>query len=312
MPTRADLFTDLDVECTPDAPIGPLTWYGVGGRADMLVSPNSIEALADLLRRCRMNETAVRVLGGGANLLVADDGVDGVVLRLDRPCFTAVDYNRRGSVTAARVGGGVDLFGLIHALGRSALAGFEHMAGIPGTLGGAIRMNAGGTPGDVAQALESVDVLAFDGELRTFTATELAFRYRGSDLPAGIVTNAVLELHEDDPVEVRHRVLHFFSMKKAAQPMADHSAGCAFRNPVDPESNERVSAGKLIDVAGLKGVSCGGAQVSTQHANFITVDPQGTASDVETLMQLVQEQVQQDSGMRLEREVVVWSRGGAA
>ena len=163
MPTRADLFADLDVQCTPEAAIGPLTWYGVGGRADMLVSPNSVDALASLLRRCRMNETAVRVLGGGANLLVDDDGVDGVVLRLDHPCFTEVDYNRRGSVTAARVGGGVDLFGLVHALARNSLAGFEHMAGIPGTLGGAVRMNAGGQPGDIAQALESVQMLPFDG-----------------------------------------------------------------------------------------------------------------------------------------------------
>lgn len=305
------MFGDLDVECTPDAPIGPLTWYGVGGRADMLVSPNSIDALATLLRRCRMNETAVRVLGGGANLLVDDDGVDGVVLRLNRPCFTGVDYNRRGSVTAARVGGGVDLFGLVMSLARNALAGFEHMAGIPGTLGGAVRMNAGGNLGDIAQALESVQLLSLDGEHRMHNAKDLAFRYRSNDLPAGIVTGAVLELHEDDPVDVRRRVKEFFEMKKASQPMADHSAGCAFRNPLDPDSDARVSAGKLIDETGLKGKACGGARVSTQHANFVVVAPDGTAADVQTLMEHIQKRVQHETGIRLEREVVVWSRGPA-
>ena len=155
-------------------------------------------------------------------------------------------------------------------------------------------------------------MLTFDGEQRTHAATDLAFRYRGNDLPAGIVTGAVLELHEDDPVKVRQRVKDFFAMKKAAQPMADHSAGCAFRNPIDPESETRVSAGKLIDESGLKGSTCGGAQVSTQHANFVTVNPGGTAADVQTLMDLVQDRVQQDTGIRLEREVVVWSRGPAS
>ncbi|MCH2137845.1 MAG: UDP-N-acetylmuramate dehydrogenase [Phycisphaerales bacterium] len=311
MPTRADLLSELDVDCVPNAPVGTLTWYGVGGRADLLVSPRSINAAAELLRRCRLQDVPVRILGGGANLLVDDDGVDGVVVRLDHGCFRNVEFNREGEVTAARVGGGVDLFGLLHTFARQALAGFEHMAGIPGTIGGAVRMNAGGRPGDMAQAIDRVDMLTLDGELKTWSAEDLHFAYRQCSLPPGIVVSAVLRLHEDDPAEVRARVKTFFANKKAAQPMADHSAGCAFRNPMT-DSGNRVSAGKLIDDAGLKGAAIGGAAVSTRHANFITVTPAGSAHDVQKLMQHVQQVVADTTGVHLEREVVVWSRGGGA
>ena len=312
MPNRADLLKGLDVDCTPDAPIGPLTWYGVGGRADLMVSPQSLEAVAQLVRRCRLQEIPVRVLGGGANLLVDDDGVDGVVLRLDGACFRTIDYNRRSSVTAARIGGGVDLFGLVTELARRALTGFEHMAGIPGTLGGAVRMNAGGQAGDMAQALERVDCITLDGQSCSFEAADLNFRYRSNDLPEGFITSAVLSLHEDDPVAVRERVKTIFAAKKASQPMADHSAGCAFRNPIDPSSGKATSAGLLIDACGLKGLSVGGARVSERHANFIVMQQNGSAGDVLKLMDQVQNRVLDETGTRLEREVVVWSRGRLA
>jgi UDP-N-acetylmuramate dehydrogenase len=309
MPNRADLLKDLDVDCTPDAAIGPLTWYGVGGRADLMVSPHSLDAVTQLTRRCRLQEIPVRVLGGGANLLVDDDGVDGVVLRLDHECFRTIDYNRRGSVTAARIGGGVDLFGLVTELARRALTGFEHMAGIPGTLGGAIRMNAGGQAGDVGEALERVDCITLDGERCSFAAADLNFRYRANDLPEGFITSAVLTLHEDDPVAVRDRVKTIFAAKKASQPMADHSAGCAFKNPIDPSTGKRTSAGLLIDASSLKGQAVGGARVSERHANFIVMQHYGSASDVLKLMDQIQHRVHEDTGIRLEREVVVWSRG---
>ena len=115
--------------------------------------------------------------------------------------------------------------------------------------------------------------------------------------------------HQDDPVAVRQRVVEFFARKKATQPMADHSAGCAFRNPVLGDTGEQVSAGRLIDEAGLKGCSVGGARVSDHHANFISVDPAGTAADVQALMATVQRRVADRCGVQLEREVVVWSRG---
>ena len=305
---RSNPVSGLDADCVADAPIGPLTWYGIGGRADMLVSPHTLEAAAELVRRCRHAELAVRLLGGGANLLVDDDGVDGVVLRLDQPCFRNIEFNRIGSVTAGRIGGGVDLFGLVTAFARRGLGGFEHMAGIPGTIGGAVRMNAGGSGGDVSCALDSVDMILLDGTMCTFNADAVEFRYRGSTLPEGIVTSAVLRLQEDDPVDVRQRVKRFFATKKAGQPMADHSAGCAFRNPLDIATGDRVSAGRIIDEAGLKGLAHGGARVSDRHANFIVVEPGASSRDVQSLMTIIRSRVAESRGIQLEREVVIWSR----
>jgi len=306
--TRSNLIAGLDAECIAEAPIGPLTWYGIGGRADMLVSPHTLEAAVELVRRCRHAEVAIRMLGGGANLLVDDDGVDGVVLRLDQPCFRDIEFNRTGSVTAARIGGGVDLFGLVTELARRGLRGFEHMAGIPGTIGGAVRMNAGGSGGDVSGALDSVEMILLDGTRRTFNADAIEFRYRGSTLPEGLVTSAVLHLQEDDPVDVRQRVKEFFAAKKAGQPMADHSAGCAFRNPVDPVTGNQVPAGRIIDEVGLKGLAHGGARVSDRHANFIVVEPGASSRDVQSLMATIRSRVAASTGIQLEREVVIWSK----
>ncbi|MCH2135456.1 MAG: UDP-N-acetylmuramate dehydrogenase [Phycisphaerales bacterium] len=306
--SRSNLLSGLDVECIPDAPIGPMTWYGIGGRADMLVSPRTMEAAAEVVRRCRQERMPVRILGGGANLLVDDEGVDGVVLRLDQACFRQEAFNRSGSVTAARIGGGVDLFSLVTALARRGLSGFEHMAGIPGTVGGAVNMNAGGTGGDMGQALESVDMVLLDGSTRTFGVDDFDYDYRSTSLPRGLVTSVVLSLEEDDPIEVRDRVKTFFAAKKAAQPMADHSAGCAFKNPLDPQTASRISAGKLIDEAGLKGLSVGGASISTRHANFIVVQPGASSRDVQSLMHSARERVADHCGVELQREVVVWSR----
>jgi UDP-N-acetylmuramate dehydrogenase len=308
---RSNLLDGLDATCIADAPIGPMTWYGIGGRADMLVSPNTIEAAAELIRRARNAQVPIRVLGGGANVLVDDDGVDGVVIRLNQPCFRETTFNKVGSVTAARIGGGVDLFGLVTELGRRGLSGFEHMAGIPGTIGGAVRMNAGGSGGDVANAIERVAILLADGTMTTFERDAIVFRYRGSNLPEGLVVSVVLNLQEDDPIAVRQRLKQFFAAKKAAQPMADLSAGCAFRNPIDQTTGKQVSAGRVIDEAGLKGLTQGGAKVSERHANFIVVQPGASSQDVQQLMSTIRSRVEAHAGIHLEREVVVWSRHSA-
>ena len=230
------------------------------------------------------------------------------MLRLDQPCFRAIEFNRTGSVTAARIGGGVDLFGHVTELARRGLQGFEHMAGIPGTVGGAVRMNAGGSGGDIASVLDAVEVILLDGTTRTFNTDALAFGYRESTLPEGIVTSAVLHLEEGDPLEIRQNVKTFFAAKKAGQPMADHSAGCAFRNPVDTSTGSLMSAGKIIDEAGLKRLAHGGASVSDRHANFIVVQPGASSRDVQSLMATIRSMVAQATGLQLEREVVIWSR----
>jgi UDP-N-acetylmuramate dehydrogenase len=310
MLSASSLFSDLDVEVATDAPVGAtMTWYGIGGRADLLVRPRGVEALTTLLRRCNRSGTALRVLGSGANLLVADEGVDGIVVKLDAPAFAAVRYNPEGDVHAMRAMAGADLARVIMDTARRGLEGLSHLAGIPATIGGAVRMNAGGAFGDIGSAVRSVTCLSSAGEQVTYAAPELRFDYRSTNIPDPVILWAVLGLAPGDPVALRARVKEVFAFKKSTQPLADHSAGCAFKNPWDPTLERRVPAGRLIDEAGLKGLTIGGAAVSRHHANFIVVQPGATAADVLALMDEVRRRVFDHAGLELEREVVVWRRG---
>jgi UDP-N-acetylmuramate dehydrogenase len=252
----------------------------------------------------------VYVLGRGANLLVADRGVGGVVVVLDDPFFTRVSVEG-GTVLA---GAGADLPRLVLDTAKRGLAGLEGLAGIPATLGGAVRMNAGGAFGSIGQVVAAVTVVESDGTVRTLDRDELVFSYRSSSIAAPCIADVRLELAEDDADSLGRRIKEIFLFKKTTQPLAENSAGCAFKNPVDPavDANDyggplpRVSAGKLIDQAGLKGFRSGGAQVSTHHANFITTHPGCTAGDVLAVMDHVADVVFQKYGIRLQREVVVW------
>jgi UDP-N-acetylmuramate dehydrogenase len=304
------LFADLDVDVEPDAPLGPRTWFGVGGRADALVRPRSVEALQTLVGRCHRDGIELRVLGEGANLLVADEGVGGVVAHLDHPCFRECTLNRRGGVEAVRAMAGADLPKLILDSARSGLAGLEGLAGIPASIGGAVRMNAGGAFGAIADRLHSVAVVDRRGEIAMHPASDLSMGYRRCRLPGPVLLWAAFRLDEGDPVELRSRVKEVFAYKRSTQPLADHSAGCMFRNPEAEFEGVRRGAGWLIDQAELKGLSVGGAEVSRQHANFFTVRPGATASDLLELAALVATRVFDRFGVRLEREVVVWSRRG--
>ncbi|MHC4219349.1 MAG: UDP-N-acetylmuramate dehydrogenase, partial [Planctomycetota bacterium] len=191
---------------------------------------------------------------------------------------------------------------------RRGLEGLGQMAGIPGTIGGGLRMNAGGTFGCIGDAVRSVSCITRRGDLVTYPATELRFEYRTTNIPDPLIIAATFELHPADPIALRKRVKEIFGFKKSTQPLAGHSAGCAFKNPIDPVSEERVSAGKLIDESGLKGHRVGGASVSPQHANFIVTEAGATAGDVLQLMELIRRRVYEHCGIELENEIVVWRR----
>ncbi len=308
----SSIFGDLDVEARADAPVGAETWYGVGGRADALVRPNTIEALGTLLRRCHRSGTPVRVLGAGANLLVADEGVDGVVVRLDTASFMDVRYNKSGPATIVRAGAGADLPKTLMENTRRGLDGLTQMAGIPASVGGAVHMNAGGKYGCISDTLLEVTCMTSRGEVVTYPAEEITFGYRTTNIPDPIILNATFQLEPTDPIELRERVKEIFAWKKSTQPLAEHSAGCAFRNPIDPVSEERVSAGLLIDRAGLKGYAVGGASVSRRHGNFIVTKGGAKANDVIAVMEQCEKVVYDTFGIELQREVVVWRRPVAA
>lgn len=273
-----------------------MTWFRLGGPARWLCRPRDAEELARLVRRARDAEVPLKVLGGGANVLISDDGFDGVVVRLDQPSFRQV---QRGG-HSVRAGAGVDLMRFSKECSEAGLSGLECMAGIPGSVGGAVRMNAGGRFGDIGGAVREVEVLHSDGRLERRTSEQMGFGYRQSNLDDAIALSVTFELSESDPEATKGRFEEIFSFKTASQPLSAKSAGCIFKNP--PGS----SAGALIDRAGLKGARRGGASVSTRHANFIVAEVGARSSDVLFLIDLIRERVAREFDTALEVEVDIW------
>jgi UDP-N-acetylmuramate dehydrogenase len=305
--TPASLLDGLNIRFETRAPLAPLTWYGVGGPAAILAHPSSIQQLGELVARCRQAGVPMYTLGSGANLLVADEGVDGVVIQLDDPAFKQLRFERN----IVTVGAGYDLMELVLQTTRRGLAGLEAMAGIPASVGGAVRMNAGGAFGEIGPAVRRVQVMSDTGQVYFRDSDDLIFGYRSTNIVAPFILDVEFELREQDADDLRKRVKEIFVYKKTTQPMADRSAGCAFKNPRRGSDDEDASkplpgAGALIDRAGLKGHRVGGAEVSDRHANFIFTHEGCTAADILALMQHIQQAVLDHSGIQLQREVVVW------
>ncbi len=326
-PIGDSLFTDLDVVVERDAPIGIMTWYRIGGCADLLVRPKTVDALSTLLQRTYESDIRVRVMGSGANLLIDDAGISGVVVLLDQPAFRSVSTihrhrkNRGSRVEAGdgiRVMAGAQLERLVVDISRKGMSGLEMMAGIPSSLGGAVRMNAGGKFGCIGDSVASVGVLDFKGDLIVRPREEIDFEYRRCSLIDPVILWAELTLEPDDPTRVYQKVKDIFAFKKTTQPLAAHSAGCVFKNPLDRETTnthttdeKRISAGALIDRVGLKRYTIGGAEVSQRHANFIVAHDGCTASDIINLMKHIQDVTQCETGYKLEPELVIWKRSAA-
>ena len=287
-----------------DVGLGEMTWFGVGGAADRYVEPGSLEGLVGVVRGCAEGGDRLRVLGKGANLLVADEGVGGVVVKLSGDWFRRVEIDGESGVV--RVGAGAELERLVTGTVRAGLGGLEVLAGVPATVGGAIRMNAGGAFGEIGSVVRSVTVMGGDGEQRVVNSDQCGFGYRRSAFRDEVVVGAEFALQPGDPVKLRERLKEVMAYKRDSQPMAASSAGCCFKNP-DKDVSEK-GAGRLIDEAGLKGLRMGGAEVSQRHANFIVLHEGARADDVVRLMSEVQRRVAERFGVELVREVVVWSR----
>lgn len=311
--TISSLLDGLDLPHELNAPLAPKTWYKVGGPAPVLAHPRSVDQLSALAKRCHERGVRIYVLGSGANLLVADEGVDGVVVQLDDDAFSQVTVDRN-RVTA---GAGFDLMKLVLDTAKRGLAGLEVVAGIPASIGGAVRMNAGGAFGDVGKSVSRVTVMSESGEVYERTRDDLVFSYRKTNISAPFILSAEFELAEEDPDDLMKRVKEIFLYKKNSQPMGANSAGCAFKNPKrpadDPDASQPLpGAGALIDRAGLKGYRIGGAEVSDKHGNFIFAHDGCKAADLLALMAHCQTVVYEKFGIRLEREVAVWPTSAAA
>jgi len=279
-----------------DYPLGPRTWLKLGGPASYFIEPTTVEELRDVVTRCRQNEIPMYVLGSGANVLIDDAGVKGAVIHLAGDYFRQVTPIEGG----LKVNAGADMGKLVLRCVRDGLAGMECLTGIPGTVGGCVKMNAGGAFGDIGSVIQSVDVMGLDGEVFTRHRPDLAFAYRSSNINARFILSAVFALSEDDPHRILKQVKQIWIYKKNTQPLAHRNAGCIFKNP------RGLSAGALIDRAGMKGKRVGGAFVSDKHANFILADKGAKASDVLKLINMIRETVYKNSQVYLELEIEVW------
>jgi UDP-N-acetylmuramate dehydrogenase len=292
----ANPFAGLEEAVSENVPLARYTWYKIGGPARYFVRPRTTEELREAAARCAENGIPVYVLGLGANLLVSDEGVDGAVFRLDADHWRRVRFDK----TAVEVGAGADMQKLLVRTVRQGLAGIECLAGIPGTVGGGVRMNAGGKFGDIGAIVSRVTVMSADGTVFDRTKDDLVFEYRNTNIAAPFILAATLELEEDDPERIMAKTKEIWMYKRNSQPLNTKNCGCIFKNP------RGLSAGALIDQAGLKGMRVGGAEVSAKHANFIVAHPGCRAADVQKLIKVIREKVYDKNEIVLESEVKIW------
>lgn len=275
-------------------PMSAHTSFRVGGPADYYVSPGSKEELIHAISCAKEEEVPFYVIGNGSNLLVSDQGIRGLVIQLGK-AFSRI--RTEGNRITAQAGA------LLSAVSKTALRqelkGLEFAAGIPGSLGGAVVMNAGAYGGEMKDVLVSADVLTKDGEIVTIPVRDLDLGYRHSCITEKeyLVLSALIELEKGDPEEIRAEMDRLAAARRQKQPLEYPSAGSTFKRP------EGYFAGKLIQDAGLKGYTVGGAQVSTKHSGFVVNLGGATAEEIAFLIRQVQKKVYEDSGVNLETEV---------
>ncbi len=279
-------------------PLARHTSFRIGGPADVLAIPDTPGELAHVLRTATAAGVRVVLLGGGSNVLVGDGGMRGVVVKLGRG-FSRVEWTPREGGAMVRAGAAVQLGRVARMAVARGLAGLEYAEGIPGTVGGALFMNAGAYGGEVADTVEAVEGLdGTTGEVRAVEGRALAFRYRRAELPRGFVVTAVrFRLRSDEPSSARVRMNDVRAQRVASQPHGRANAGSIFKNPPGDH------AGRLVEAAGLKGERAGRARISERHANFIVNEGGARAVDVKALMDLAQRAVWERSGVWLEPEV---------
>ncbi len=274
-----------------NAQLSEYTSFRIGGPADVLVEPADVEDVIRLVKQTHEQKLSLFVLGG-TNLLVRDKGIRGVVVSLAK--LRAIK-EESGSVLYAE--GGVGMPTLIgHAIRRS-LAGLEWAAGIPGTVAGCVVMNAGTRLGEMKDSVKAVRVVLTNGEVLDCPAESISFEYRRASLPVGIVVGVWLQMRPGVRSDIEKIVKDYLRSRRETQPLTLPSAGCVFKNPAND------SAGRVVEAAGLKGISVGDAYVSTKHANFIVNQGRASATDVLALIKKIRAQVARKTGVKLELEL---------
>jgi UDP-N-acetylenolpyruvoylglucosamine reductase len=298
----SDLFRDFQVALPAatllrrDEPLAARTTLRVGGPADIYVEPSSENALASVLELCRLRNLPVFLLGRGSNLLVRDGGIRGVVVRLSQADFSQIEIEG----DRVRAGAGAKLKDIANAARRAGVAGLEFLEGIPGSLGGALRMNAGAMGGWTLERVTQLRCVSPLGEIRELPIAEVPFTYRSCPLlTTHIALGATLRGSNETAEAVKTRMDGYSQKRWDSQPNQP-SAGCTFKNPA-PD----LPAGKLIDQLGLKGTRVGDAMVSDVHANFFVNLGSATARNVLDLIELVRVRAREAHGVELETEVEI-------
>ena len=262
-------------------PMSKHTSFKIGGPAEIFVKINNVEELKLIIKISKQAEVPITVVGNGSNLLVSDDGIRGIVLKIE---FDKIEIEESGKL---KIGSGVKLAFLAQKCLKEKLEGFEFASGIPGTIGGAIRMNAGAHGSEMKDIVKKITCMTRDGKIQVISNEEAKFEYRNSIFSQNdyIILEAEIQLRKGNPEEIRSKMDEYATYRKEKQPIEYPSAGSTFKR-----GNDFITA-KLIDECGLKGYQIGGAQVSEKHAGFIINKGNATAEDVKQLMKYVEEQV---------------------
>ena len=298
---RSDIIYNLaeilGCEARKDEPLSRHTTFKIGGNADTYVKVTSASKLSAILKECKESDVDYLIIGNGSNLLASDDGYRGVIIRLDGE-FRKIALVDEDTIYC---GAGASLAALCKFAQSSGLSGLEFAWGIPGTVGGAVFMNAGAYGGEMKDVVYSVNHITPDGETGRTEKEDLAFGYRTSLYRSNkaIITGVTLKLKKDNPDDIRARMDDYLSRRSSKQPLEFPSAGSVFKRP------EGAFAGALIEQCGLKGHSHGGAQVSEKHAGFIINRNNATAHDVKSLIREVQTKVFDETGYNLECELII-------
>jgi UDP-N-acetylmuramate dehydrogenase len=288
------LAPDFRGRLAAEAPLAPFTWFRVGGPAEALVSPADEDDLAELLERLPP-EIPVTSIGVGSNLIVRDGGIRGVVIRLGGKAFGAIETTAEHRVVAGAAALDAQV---ARAAAEAGIDGLAFLRGVPGAIGGALRMNAGAHGGETRDVFVEARAIDRAGGRRVFGLAEMGFSYRHSEAPDDVIfTRAVLQGRPGDPQAIKAEMERITAAREASQPIRDKTGGSTFKNPPGQK------AWRLIDAAGCRGLVVGEAQVSTLHCNFLINRGGATAADIEALGEEVRRRVQAHSDVELEWEI---------
>jgi UDP-N-acetylmuramate dehydrogenase len=277
-------------------PLKDKTTFKIAGPAEFFSEPKDIAQLKLLMSRARQNKVPVSIIGAGSNLLIKDKGLRGLLIRLSSAYFKKASFKN----SYMQAGSGARLNQLIRSAGKRSLGGIEFLAGIPGTLGGALMMNAGCWGRSIGDLVEEVSVIDDEGKIKKLNRQEIKFGYRKSGLEKYIILAAVLKLKKASPKVLNRNIKDYILKRRSSQDLTLPSAGCIFKNPVS------LSAARLIELSGLKGRENGDAIISSKHANFILNKGNAKAKDVLRLMRLIQTRVEKKFKVTLEPEIKIW------